>query len=158
MHCPSDHSTIVPHVIDGTAVHRCPTCEGIFLPGGLFREIRAGAAIQAHRQKESVTEEIKQQLRKLNCPNDANPMMSFMFKGVEIDVCAKCYGVWLDRGEIERITSQIGLPKKSNLSKIGESLAPLSASSNVRMQDISDLGDLLEIVFDVCTLFSDISS
>lgn len=26
-------------------------------------------------------------------------------KGVEIDVCPQCQGVWLDRGELERLTA-----------------------------------------------------
>lgn len=158
MYCPNDQSAFVPHELDAASALRCPSCEGIFLPGDFFREIRARAALQTHRQIDLLTENIKQQSRQLNCPNDASPMMSFMFKGVEVDVCSKCYGVWLDRGEMDMVTGKVGLPKRADLSKIGGTLAPLNASSGVQAQDISDVADLLEVVFDVCSWVSDLSS
>ncbi|MGD9672247.1 MAG: zf-TFIIB domain-containing protein [Candidatus Nitrosocosmicus sp.] len=41
----------------------------------------------------------------LRCPNCTNEMMLSNKNGVEIDHCPKCRGVWLDRGELEKITS-----------------------------------------------------
>ena len=40
----------------------------------------------------------------MKCPvcNDENLMMSDR-QGVEIDYCPKCRGVWLDRGELDKI-------------------------------------------------------
>lgn len=158
MYCPIDHTAFVPHAVDGASSHRCPTCEGIFLPGDFYHEIRARAALQAHQKTDSLAGKVTQQPRQLNCPNDANLMMSFMFKGVEVDVCSKCYGVWLDRGEMEIVTGQIGLPKKADLSKIGVTLAPVNASAGIHAQDISDVADLLEVVFDVCSWVADLPS
>lgn len=37
------------------------------------------------------------------CPNCSKPMQEVTKTGVLIDVCADCRGVWLDRGELEKI-------------------------------------------------------
>lgn len=41
----------------------------------------------------------------LRCPNCTTEMMLSSKNGVEIDHCPRCKGVWLDRGELEKITS-----------------------------------------------------
>lgn len=37
------------------------------------------------------------------CPVDATPLVMADRSGVEIDYCPKCRGVWLDRGELDKI-------------------------------------------------------
>ena len=39
----------------------------------------------------------------LLCPNDNGPMQTVQRSGVEFDICPTCRGVWLDRGELEKI-------------------------------------------------------
>lgn len=41
----------------------------------------------------------------LMCPNDNAAMQKVVRDGVEIDMCPSCRGVWLDRGELEKILS-----------------------------------------------------
>ncbi|MDQ2685549.1 MAG: zf-TFIIB domain-containing protein [Thermoproteota archaeon] len=41
----------------------------------------------------------------LRCPNCTTEMMLSNKNGVEIDHCPRCRGVWLDRGELEKLTS-----------------------------------------------------
>lgn len=41
----------------------------------------------------------------LRCPNCSTQMLLSSKNGVEIDNCPRCKGVWLDRGELEKITS-----------------------------------------------------
>ena len=41
----------------------------------------------------------------LSCPNCTTEMMLSNKNGVEIDHCPRCRGVWLDRGELEKLTS-----------------------------------------------------
>ena len=44
----------------------------------------------------------------MKCPNcDATLLMSEK-KGVEIDYCPNCRGVWLDKGELEKIIERTG--------------------------------------------------
>lgn len=39
----------------------------------------------------------------LLCPNDNSSMQQVNRNGVELDICPTCRGVWLDRGELEKI-------------------------------------------------------
>jgi Zn-finger nucleic acid-binding protein len=40
----------------------------------------------------------------VKCPNDcATPLVMSERQGVEIDYCPTCRGVWLDRGELDKI-------------------------------------------------------
>jgi len=39
----------------------------------------------------------------LMCPNDSNPMQTLERSGVQFDMCPSCRGVWLDRGELEKL-------------------------------------------------------
>lgn len=41
----------------------------------------------------------------LRCPNCTTDMMLTKKFGVEIDHCPRCKGVWLDRGELEKVAS-----------------------------------------------------
>ncbi|MCE6950657.1 zf-TFIIB domain-containing protein [Cereibacter sphaeroides] len=39
----------------------------------------------------------------MKCPIDNETLLMTERSGVEIDYCPKCRGVWLDRGELEKI-------------------------------------------------------
>ena len=39
----------------------------------------------------------------MRCPADATELRMTERQGVEIDYCPKCRGVWLDRGELDKI-------------------------------------------------------
>ncbi len=39
----------------------------------------------------------------MQCPNDGTPLVMADRQGVEIDYCPQCRGVWLDRGELDKI-------------------------------------------------------
>ena len=39
----------------------------------------------------------------MQCPVDGTELMMTDRQGVEIDYCPKCRGVWLDRGELDKI-------------------------------------------------------
>jgi Zn-finger nucleic acid-binding protein len=41
----------------------------------------------------------------LRCPNCSSDMILTERYGVEIDHCPRCKGVWLDRGELEKVTN-----------------------------------------------------
>jgi uncharacterized protein len=39
----------------------------------------------------------------VNCPIDTTPLVMSERSGIEIDYCPTCRGVWLDRGELDKI-------------------------------------------------------
>jgi len=42
----------------------------------------------------------------LRCPNDGSRLVEVEPSGVLIDACPECRGVWLDRGELDKILVQ----------------------------------------------------
>lgn len=44
----------------------------------------------------------------LMCPNDNAPMQTLERSGVQFDMCPTCRGVWLDRGELEKLMEAAG--------------------------------------------------
>jgi Zn-finger nucleic acid-binding protein len=39
----------------------------------------------------------------MKCPVDGNLLLMTERNGVEIDYCPQCRGIWLDRGELEKL-------------------------------------------------------
>jgi hypothetical protein len=54
------------------------------------------------------------------CPIDRTPLVMSERQSIEIDYCPTCRGVWLDRGELDKIIER---------SAGGESLAPQQMSA-----------------------------
>lgn len=44
----------------------------------------------------------------MNCPVDSTTLVMSERSGVEIDYCPTCRGVWLDRGELDKIVERSG--------------------------------------------------
>ena len=44
----------------------------------------------------------------MKCPVDGETLVMADRSGVEIDYCPKCRGVWLDRGELDKIIDRAG--------------------------------------------------
>lgn len=46
----------------------------------------------------------------MKCPMDGETLVMTERSGVEIDYCPKCRGVWLDRGELDKILERAAAP------------------------------------------------
>lgn len=44
----------------------------------------------------------------MKCPIDGNELKIAERQGIEIDYCPQCRGVWLDRGELDKIIERSG--------------------------------------------------
>lgn len=42
----------------------------------------------------------------MKCPADETPLVMTERTGIEIDYCPTCRGVWLDRGELDKIVER----------------------------------------------------
>ena len=43
----------------------------------------------------------------LLCPNCNTSMQTITRSGVELDICSSCRGVWMDRGELEKVLGAV---------------------------------------------------
>jgi Zn-finger nucleic acid-binding protein len=46
----------------------------------------------------------------MKCPIDGSDLVMTERQGIEIDYCPKCRGVWLDRGELDKIIDRSAAP------------------------------------------------
>jgi Zn-finger nucleic acid-binding protein len=44
----------------------------------------------------------------MKCPNDTTTLLITDRNGIEIDYCPECRGVWLDRGELDKLIERTG--------------------------------------------------
>ena len=75
----------------------CPKCKGIWLDHGELKKM-----IKDKKLSDFLTKDIGTQSKsKLVCPRCGGLMDIENADEVEVDVCINCYGVWLDRGELD---------------------------------------------------------
>jgi Zn-finger nucleic acid-binding protein len=48
----------------------------------------------------------------MKCPVDNSELQMTERQGVEIDYCPKCRGVWLDRGELDKVIERATPPER----------------------------------------------
>ena len=69
------------------------------------------------KQKELETLENLKKLHYMHCPKCGQDLEERSLQEVKVDVCPKCEGIWLDRGELELLRKRVGF-QISNLLKI----------------------------------------
>lgn len=74
----------------------------------------------------------------MKCPIDGEVLVVADRSGIEIDYCPKCRGIWLDRGELDKIIERTS-PQSTNI------------YVDRREDDQRDRGGLLAEIFDFLT-------
>lgn len=89
----------------------------------------------------------------MNCPIDSTPLTMSERQGIEIDYCPNCRGVWLDRGELDKIIERSGnvepvrheqKPSHYNDSPKHDSRSQYPQQSHHKKKRESFLGDLFD--------------
>ena len=106
MKCPKCQTeTLAEFKVEGVAVDRCSSCEGIWFDAQELSELLSDTARQvASLRRGSVHEELDG--KKGSCPRDAAELLrvySAADKTVILDACPECRGIWLDGGEFEKL-------------------------------------------------------
>jgi Zn-finger nucleic acid-binding protein len=115
MKCPRDGAILKTQVYEADVeVDACPSCQGMWLDSGELEKIED---VKEHDYSEELQripdyignayEMARQQARPdRRCPKCGSEMASREYaycSQVIIDVCPKCTGIWLDKGEIEAL-------------------------------------------------------
>lgn len=51
----------------------------------------------------------------MNCPSCKIPLVMSERQGIEIDYCPQCRGIWLDRGELDKIIEKAATIENQNV-------------------------------------------
>ena len=68
----------------------------------------------------------------MKCPVDGTALLITERSGVEIDYCPQCRGVWLDRGELEKLMAE----QQAILDECGTALSSSSIYETARAADL----------------------
>ena len=69
------------------------------------------------KKHENLAEEEKKKLKEIHfmkCPKCGMELIALDYKGIEVDKCSECEGIWLDAGELEAVSSL----EKSGIDKL----------------------------------------
>lgn len=74
-------------------------------------------------------------------------MRQMVYKGIPMEVCPRCFGLWMGDGDLARLLEMAGPPVGVDLSKIGKSLATVTGDPAVSRS--SDAAELMQLSMDV---------
>lgn len=103
--CPRDHATMKEEHKNEAFIDICPKCGGMFFDQGEMFSACGARADAMYWDRPETSAGMKEST--LHCPRCDGHMLAQDVKHgsvhVEIDRCAHCQGIWLDKGEIEKI-------------------------------------------------------
>lgn len=82
----------------------------------------------------------------MKCPNDNTTLVMTERNGVEIDYCPECRGVWLDRGELDKIIERSSQAQGNQAQQYRSDKSSYSRENNHQRpkKKESFLGDLFD--------------
>lgn len=106
MDCPRDGRELEYQGFWKYPRHACGQCRGVFvserdMTESLGRKGPTEIEDVAQVKLDNVTDS------DLQCPKDRAGMKAVILAGAEIDVCPSCTGLWLDKGEYEKIMERM---------------------------------------------------
>ncbi|MCS6913378.1 MAG: zf-TFIIB domain-containing protein [Myxococcales bacterium] len=83
---------------------------------------------RARQMKEKEMEELRR-LHYMKCPKCGFDLQETLFRGVAIDKCYHCHGMWFDEGELEKLTGHQQYDLFQSIVRIFRRSSPKETSS-----------------------------
>ena len=113
MRCPNCKNNLSEKITIGAiTIDKCPVCSGSWFEGDELRKAEDEKAVYAKwfdfdlwKDQSSLKAE---EVSKI-CPLDNTKLFKLNYdnSSIEIDACKKCSGIWLDKGEFEKIIEYV---------------------------------------------------
>ncbi len=88
----------------GITVDFCVQCQGIWLAQHSLRQVLQTGKTDLPSSSSGFWDQISNWKESdSNCPDDVKHLRTFLHRGVEVDMCPECSGLWLDKGEWEKL-------------------------------------------------------
>lgn len=136
--CPRHATALVETHSGNLRVWHCVTCSGLWLPAGAFHASVGHVSVIGRGRPAG-----------MSCPGDGQPLTSVIHRGIEVDVCGTCGGVWFDHGELQKILAQSAAPAQRFLDGYSGSAISDVATVTVDLLSGADAaGELVAAVFE----------
>ncbi|MDD3006001.1 MAG: zf-TFIIB domain-containing protein [Candidatus Pacebacteria bacterium] len=128
MKCPRCGKSLDEIIVGNCRVDRCDKCGGIWFDKdelSTIRDERDGNLSWLDFDLWSDINKLKSGGTYLDCPRDGGPLYKIQYGSSDVmaDVCLECHGVWLEKGEMEKIIKN--LEQKINKETLPEYLRDL---------------------------------
>lgn len=128
MKCPKCGKHLDDIIVNGCKVNRCSLCGGIWFDKNelkTVRDERDSNLSWLDFDLWSDGSKLKQSGSSIDCPRDGEPLFKIKYgaSDVMVDICLACRGVWLDKGELDKILGE--LKERVNKETIPEYLRDL---------------------------------
>ncbi|RST29437.1 hypothetical protein HMF7854_00270 [Sphingomonas ginkgonis] len=80
----------------------------------------------------------------MRCPSCSEPLSMSERQGIEIDYCPSCRGVWLDRGELDKIIERSAATAPAAAVPVAAAPSPLGPSPRHHKRRKSFLEELFD--------------
>jgi Zn-finger nucleic acid-binding protein len=110
MDCPNCHVGLEGVDVAGVHIDRCPNCQGTWFDKNELRVLRDR---ERNGDYHWIDVDLWRDLEKFRardqqgrvCPKDGQPMTTVRYEdsNVAVDICSTCQGIWLEKGEYQRI-------------------------------------------------------
>lgn len=157
MQCPAcPNSSLERQTDPGThlEIDTCPDCQGLWFDAGELRQFFASPHLKeeflpdARKERPQHSFEISSKARR--CPRCRKGMARPTVGDVAVDVCQSCQGIWLDHGELYRLTQTY---KNSGFKEDSVVADEIRAGLKGQGRKDSLLGEALGAVADFFTSF-----
>jgi len=136
--CPRHSTAMAETHVGQLRVWHCATCSGMWLPAGVFHAHVGHVSVIGRGRPAG-----------LLCPHDAHALTAVIHRGVELDVCGTCGGIWFDNGELQKILAQSSDPARRFLDGDSGSTVSDAASVAVDLLGSADLaGEVVSAVLE----------
>ena len=136
--CPHHGTVLMEKHAGKLRVWHCVGCSGLWLPAGAFHAGVGHVSVTGRGRPSG-----------LSCPADGQALTALSHRGIEVDVCGRCGGVWFDRGELQKILAQSTDPARSFLEgDSGSGVVDLAASAADMLSGVDVAGELVSAVIE----------
>lgn len=148
MLCPRDRTALDASSVDGASIHSCKKCKGLWLD-------REPLKVLTDSDSETLVRRVRAASTgapPIYCPREGMSLSVVRLGGVEIDVCRSCYGVWLDKRELEKIKAALtDSPVDDLIDRLLDTRGDTKAEGDKRpgtFRDTEDEGDLFNRIWE----------
>ncbi|MDQ5987835.1 MAG: hypothetical protein CSYNP_03581 [Syntrophus sp. SKADARSKE-3] len=106
----------------GAGLNCCPSCQGLWLDSAFLSEVRRNHEVDLADDFGALP---GTKTSAIMCPGDGARMLTLTHLGVEVDTCPECKGLWLDKGEWEKLVETY----RSRVSKAGIAAAAVGGAA-----------------------------
>jgi len=119
VNCPSCESSLIENEIQTYTVFSCDNCNGIWVPGSQIKRILREQSMPPSMNAIPVLSEggDEYETKRLCSKHRDIKLKAHSVRGVEIDICNECNGVFFDKNEFEEVFRS---QEKSTSTKVAE--------------------------------------